>query len=207
MERGSDYDLFLFGSPQASVDLSTFHPQPVEIFRLWQIYLDNVNPLLKVIHVPTMQGRIIEAVGNVHGISPPMESLMFSIYCIAITSLSNDECQSMLGMSQTDLLTKYQFGCQQALMNARFLVSRERDTLISLYLFLVGQPLSCLMLRCLTGTAAISSPRDASAITQRNVLHCHTNCQSSQTPQRTATGEMFGFRVRDATKTLVVACT
>ncbi|CAH0042439.1 unnamed protein product [Clonostachys rhizophaga] len=138
MERGSDYDLFLFGSPQASVDLSTFHPQPVEIFRLWQIYLDNVNPLLKVIHVPTMQGRIIEAVGNVHGISPPMESLMFSIYCIAITSLSNDECQSMLGMSQTDLLTKYQFGCQQALMNARFLVSRERDTLISLYLFLLS---------------------------------------------------------------------
>ncbi|KAK6845968.1 C6 transcription factor [Apiospora arundinis] len=48
-------DHLLFGSRSShnAVDLSTLHPEPIQIFRLWQIYLDNVDPLLKVTHTPT----------------------------------------------------------------------------------------------------------------------------------------------------------
>lgn len=133
-----DNDHLLFGSPNTNVDLSTLHPEPVQIFRLWQIYLDNVNPLLKVTHTPSLQGCIIEAASNVTNISPTLEALMFSIYCMAVLSLVVDDCQAIFGSSKEDLLTRFQFGCQQALLNCGFLRSSDRDCLTALYLYLVS---------------------------------------------------------------------
>jgi hypothetical protein len=131
-------DHLLFGCPNTNVDLSTLHPEPVQIFRLWQIYLDNVNPLLKVTHTPSLQGRVIEAASNVINISPPLEALMFSIYCMATLSLAIDDCQTIFHSPQEDLLTRFQFGCQQALLNCGFLRSGDRDCLTALYLYLVS---------------------------------------------------------------------
>jgi len=131
-------DHLLFGSRKTNVNLSTLHPEPVDIFRLWQIYLDNVNPLLKVTHTPSLQVRIIEAASNLSNISPTLEALMFSIYCMSIQSLDLDDSQTMFGLSKRDLLTKYRFGCQQALSNCGFLRTGDRDCLTALYLYLVS---------------------------------------------------------------------
>ena len=133
-----DNDHLLFGSSNANVDLSTLHPEPVQIFRLWQMYLDNVNPLLMVTHTPSLQASIIEAASNVSAIGPDLEALMFSIYCTAILSLTVNDCQIILGSSKEDLLARFQFGCQQALLNCRFLRSENRDCLTALYLYLVS---------------------------------------------------------------------
>ena len=142
-------DHLLFSSHRTNVDLSTLHPDPVQIFRLWQIYLDNVNPLLKVTHTPSLQGRVIEAASNVTNINPILEALMFSIYCMSILSLIVEDCQTIFGSSKEDLLMRYQFGCQQALLNCGFLRSSDRDCLTALYLYLVslasGQVLSSLL--------------------------------------------------------------
>lgn len=132
-----DNDHLLFGSPNTNIDLFTLHPEPVQIFRLWQIYLDNVNPLLKVTHTPSLQGHIIEAAGNVTKISPTLEALMFGIYCVAILSLVEEDCQDIFGSSKEDLLMRFHFGCQQALQSCRFLRSGDRDCLTALYLYLV----------------------------------------------------------------------
>ena len=131
-------DHFLFGSRKSNIDLSTLHPKQVQIFKLWQIYLDNVDPLLKVTHTPTLQARIIDAVSDVANIDPNLEVLMFSIYCISILSLEEEECSSLFGSPKEHLLTGYQFACQQALMNCAVLRSSNRDCLTALYLFLVS---------------------------------------------------------------------
>jgi hypothetical protein len=121
----------------------TLHPQPIQVFRLWQLYLDNVNPLLKVTHTPSLQGQIIEAAGNILNIKPELEALMFSIYCTAISSLSEDDCRIMFASPKSDLLAGYQLGCQQALLNSRFLRCTSRDCLTALYLYLVRISAAC----------------------------------------------------------------
>ncbi|KAH7396381.1 C6 transcription factor [Pyrenochaeta sp. MPI-SDFR-AT-0127] len=131
-------DHLLFGWPQTAVAMYTLHPQPVQVFQLWQLYLDNVNPLLKVTHTPSLQGRIIEAAGNVLDIKPDLEALMFGIYCTAISSLSENTCRAMFASPKSDLLAGYQLGCQQALVNGRFLRNTSRDCLTALYLYLVS---------------------------------------------------------------------
>ncbi|KAJ5810452.1 uncharacterized protein N7503_002670 [Penicillium pulvis] len=129
-------DHIILGSRKSSVDLATMHPEPVHIIRLWQLYLENVNPLFKVTHTPSLQGMIIEAATNITSIEPRLEALMFSIYCIAIQSLTGDICQSIFGLSKAQLLTKYQFGCQQVLLNCQFLRTDNRTCLTAFFLFL-----------------------------------------------------------------------
>ncbi|TGO82697.1 hypothetical protein BPOR_0775g00030 [Botrytis porri] len=135
----SDNDNFLFGSRVSNVDISTFHPEPVQIFRLWQIYLENIDPLLKITHTPSLQAQIIGAAGNLRNIKPQLEALMFGIYCIAISSLSYEDCQLLFYAPKPDLLMRYQFGCQQGLLNSGFLRNRDdRDTLTALFFYLMS---------------------------------------------------------------------
>ncbi|KAL4780322.1 hypothetical protein BJX76DRAFT_351107 [Aspergillus varians] len=126
------------GGPNTPVDLSSLHPEPPRIFRLWQIYLDNVDPLLKVTHTPTLQVRIIEAATNLKGVSPVLEALMFGIYCIATLSLMSDDCEGLLGSPRDELLARYQQSCRQALVQCAFLRSDDRDCLTALYFYLIS---------------------------------------------------------------------
>ena len=131
-------DHLLFGFRKTNVDLSTLHPEHLQIFRLRQNYMDNINQLLKVTHTPTLQARILDAASDEANIDPTLEALMFSIYCVSVLSLVDDECRALFGTSREDLLTSHQFGCQQALLNCRFLRSDDRVCLTALYLFLVS---------------------------------------------------------------------
>lgn len=139
MFQGKTNDHFLFGSPIGNVgDLYTFHPTQVQIFRLWQIYLDNVNPLLKVTHTPTLQTRIIDAASDIANVNPTLEALMFSIYCVSILSLTEYQCSALFGSTKKDLLTAYQSACQQALRGCSILRSSDWESLTALYLYLVS---------------------------------------------------------------------
>lgn len=134
----SKNDHLLLGSRKTAVDISTLHPEPVQILRLWQIYLDGVNPLFKVTHAPSLQGRIIEAASSVSHTSAALEALMFSIYCVAIQSLDEDDCQAIFNSSKENLLTAHHFGCEQALLNCGFLRTGDRDCLTALFLYLIS---------------------------------------------------------------------
>ena len=127
----------LFGDSKVNVPLATLHPSHVQIFRLWQIYSDNVNPLLKVTHAPTLQARILDAAVDISSVSRELEALMFSVYCTAIITMTEDDCRSVLGGTKVGLLRKYQDACHQALINCGFLRSRDRDCLTAFFLYLV----------------------------------------------------------------------
>ncbi|TVY84831.1 Aurofusarin cluster transcription factor aurR2 [Lachnellula suecica] len=131
-------DQLLFGSRNTAVDISTLHPEPVHIFRLWQLYLENVDPLLKVTHTPSLQGQVIEAATDLSNIRPTLEALMFGIYCMSILSLEVVDCHAIFGSPKADLLTRYQFGCQQALLNCKFLGCNERDCLTALLFYMMS---------------------------------------------------------------------
>jgi hypothetical protein len=128
----------IFGTPINDIDLAVFHPLPAQIFKLWQVYLDNVDPLLKVTHTPTLQPRIIDAISNLTNVGPTMNTLMFAIYCVSITSLTPEECFAMFAASKEDLLSRFHFGCQQALMQSAFLRTEDMDCLTALYLYMVS---------------------------------------------------------------------
>jgi hypothetical protein len=130
-------DALLFCSRNTSIDLAALHPNQIHIFKIWQLYLENFNPLLKVTHTPTLQPRIIDAASDVANIESHLEALMFSIYCVAIFSLDQTECQKIFAESRETLLSRYQLGAREALLNCAFLRTDNRECLTALHLYLV----------------------------------------------------------------------
>lgn len=133
-----DNDLLFLGSSNTAIDLLALHPQQMHIFKLWQIYIENIDPLLKVTHTPTMQTRILDAASRLSNISPTFEALMFGIYCVSVSGLGDDDCQTMFGRAKQSLLANYRFGCRQALQRCEALRSDDRECLTALYLYLVS---------------------------------------------------------------------
>jgi ABC-type spermidine/putrescine transport system permease subunit I len=88
-----------------------------------------------------MQQVILDASSDLHSIPRHTEALMFSIYLLAITSLSSQECEGMFNEQRSDLLTKYSHATQQALINARFLKSLSLSTLQAFCIYLVSYPI------------------------------------------------------------------
>jgi hypothetical protein len=135
MFENSDGFPFVVGGSTASV--TNAHPSAIQMFQLWQIYISNVNPLLKITHTPTLQAQIIGASTNPSKISKPLEALIFAIYFAAITSLTEDEVHTTFGEDRAILLGKYHNATQQALVNAGFMRSPDLMVLQALFLYLV----------------------------------------------------------------------
>lgn len=117
--------------------LAELHPTPLHIFKLWQAFLENVNPLTKVIHVPTLQQQILEAMSDLPRASKELEALMFAIYCIALVSMEQGEVEKSFGESKKVLLSKYKKGAQQAFKNAALLRTSSLTVLQAFMLYLV----------------------------------------------------------------------
>lgn len=119
--------------------VTELHPPAVQVFQLWQIYLDNVNPLLKVTHTPTLQGQLIEAAANPSKIPKPLEALLFSIYFMAIISMTDEEVLDMFKEEKQRLMSRYHRGTQQALINAGFMKSSDLVVLQAFLMYLVSE--------------------------------------------------------------------
>ena len=86
----SYYD-FLLRSTAAARQREDLHPLPSQMLFLWEIYKDNIDPFMKVLHVPTMTKVIRELRGSYHHLGPSMQALVLVISLAAIMSLDDEE--------------------------------------------------------------------------------------------------------------------
>ncbi|KAG9237384.1 fungal-specific transcription factor domain-containing protein [Amylocarpus encephaloides] len=128
---------FIMGYSSSDVDLRGLHPLPSQIPFYWQTFLDNVHPLVKIVHAPTMSQTIRDVQNNMESLSRSTEALMFSIYFATITSMSAEEVKSNFGLSKDLLLKQYRFAVEQGLARAGLLNTNEIVTLQAFVLFLV----------------------------------------------------------------------
>ncbi|KAI1804254.1 fungal-specific transcription factor domain-containing protein [Daldinia bambusicola] len=133
----ADHHGFVLGYSSSNVDLRKLHPLPSQIPFFWQVYQENVDPLVKILHVPSMNKIIRELRSNMDNISPGMEALMFAIYYASITSMEDNEVKVNFGAEKAQLIKKYRFATEQALAKANFLVTSELVVVQAFTLFLV----------------------------------------------------------------------
>ncbi|SPO02556.1 uncharacterized protein DNG_05229 [Cephalotrichum gorgonifer] len=130
------HDAFMFGHRSASLDLGPFHPPPAHILRLWEIYQDNVEPAIKMIHVPTIDAIFQNLASGTGTLKPQDEALVFTIYYAAIVSLENDETEAEFGSPKTPLLARYRFALEQGMAKTNMLTDLDFTVLTALVLFL-----------------------------------------------------------------------
>ncbi|KAF2840997.1 hypothetical protein M501DRAFT_1010158 [Patellaria atrata CBS 101060] len=128
---------YIFSFSSSNIDMLSLHPPPAMIPKYWDIYKDNVDTLVKILHIPTMEPKILNAAVNLDSIPKGMEALMFAIYYGVATSLQPEDCLRELGEDRNSLLLKYKFALEQALARANFLVTDEMIVLQAFVIFLI----------------------------------------------------------------------
>ncbi|PQE23155.1 fungal specific transcription factor domain protein [Rutstroemia sp. NJR-2017a BVV2] len=98
-----------------------WHPPADIILRLWTTFCTNVDPLTKMVHVPSLQLAIEKAITNIERIPRGFEALMFAIYSLAVLSLTDEQCQELHGESREKLLHHYVAATKAALQRAKFM--------------------------------------------------------------------------------------
>ncbi|KFA63977.1 hypothetical protein S40285_05724 [Stachybotrys chlorohalonatus IBT 40285] len=127
---------FILSGQTSSV--THLHPPMMQIMQLWQVYIDNINPLLKITHVPTVQGQIIEATSCLENAPRNIEALMFGMYIMAIHSMEEAEVLQRFNATKAELLARFFPAIQQALVNASFMRVNDPICLQALYLYLMA---------------------------------------------------------------------
>lgn len=133
----TDHHAFVLGYRSSDVDLRKLHPLPSQIPFIWQVYVENVDPLVKILHVPTMNPIIRKIRSDMDNLPAGLEALMFSIYYAAITSLEDDEVKTNFGAEKSHLIRQFRYGTEQALAKANFLNTSDLVVIQAFALFLV----------------------------------------------------------------------
>lgn len=132
----------MFGShlaaPYAMTAIQTARPTPVQIMRLWQVFLKNVDPLVKLFHAPTTQQMVFDAAANADAVSTSNQALMFSIYLLSVISMTEEECVDLLGQGQAVSVTTFSRAAAESLEKANYMTSNTVITLQALVLYLVS---------------------------------------------------------------------
>ncbi|KAF1846074.1 uncharacterized protein K460DRAFT_417228 [Cucurbitaria berberidis CBS 394.84] len=133
----SQHQGFIFGYSSTSVDMLALHPPEQQARQFWETYKENVDPLVKVLHIPTSEPTFLKAVAQVDKVSKGLEPLLFAVYYGAVTSTCAEDCRERWGEDRSTLLGRYRFGLEQALSRANFLYCDEVIILQAFVIFLI----------------------------------------------------------------------
>ncbi|RMZ91094.1 hypothetical protein DV736_g1673, partial [Chaetothyriales sp. CBS 134916] len=136
-DKSNSHQGFIFGYSSLMVDLKALHPTPSQIFILWEVFKDNIDPVVRLLHRPTAKEVFMNVASSVDRISRAAEALLFSLYFGAVISLTDEQCRKLLGESRDTLQKKYRFATEQALARADFLNSSSLVCLQAFTFFLI----------------------------------------------------------------------
>ncbi|KAF4812005.1 Bikaverin cluster transcription factor bik5 [Colletotrichum tropicale] len=129
----------IFGNSTAQpVDICTLHPASGAYrWKMWSLYKRNVHPVVSLFHLGTLEQWFHESTEVAFGIPRNTELAMFCIYYGAVTSIDDEDCQSLFDMDRCHLLSRYRLGVEKCLVRAGFMDTDDRLVLEALCVFLI----------------------------------------------------------------------
>jgi hypothetical protein len=117
------------------------HPNRSQIHSLYSSFIANVEPVVKMLHVPSLRRYFLEESGELDCSPGPRgwDSLKFAIYYTTTTSLTSDECILQLGEEKAVLLPRFRSSTELALARADLINTEDMSTLQALVLYLVSR--------------------------------------------------------------------
>jgi len=104
---------------------------------LVEAYTTNVDPLMKLLHIPNLRRLIYSHHLDVGYGSEGTEALISAVFFAAVTSMTEEECQRGLKDTRMGALASFRSSVEDALARANFLGHAEFTILQALVIFLV----------------------------------------------------------------------
>ncbi|KAK1491533.1 fungal specific transcription factor domain-containing protein [Colletotrichum tamarilloi] len=123
----------VFGS-----DPETVSVPPHVLTRLWIVYLQNVDPLIKILHIPTIQPVMLGVAAKPQGADNITQALLYTTAFAATTSMSSTEVATQLGIERLVLLRHFMREIDGAFTRAQFLLYPNVQGLKALAIYLTA---------------------------------------------------------------------
>ncbi|KAF7589487.1 hypothetical protein BBP40_004241 [Aspergillus hancockii] len=123
------------GLSSGPTEVCQLYLEPSLALRLWTTYVNNVNPVLKVLHIPTTQSAIIAMILDPGAADTSFLALGFAIFFAAVTSMDNREASEVLPEARQTHLKRYAAGLDQALVKGDYLSNPSVTELQALAIF------------------------------------------------------------------------
>jgi hypothetical protein len=106
--------------------------------KLKDIYADRVDPLVKILHLPTFWTALMNGLRRPQEMSKSFQAATFAFYFATVSAVTDDECEKLFKTRKAVMCSRYQYATRQALVNAGFLSTSSLMTLRAYSLFLVS---------------------------------------------------------------------
>ncbi|KAL4954141.1 fungal-specific transcription factor domain-containing protein [Aspergillus filifer] len=123
--------------PQPTTDLNLLRPSPVTIVLLWQNYLENVDPVIKIFHTPSVQKLVMRAVHGRDSLDLASECLLFAIYYATVASMSPSSCREGLKTDRGTLVKQYRTAVEYLLSHLDLRGSTSMTVLQAFTIYLI----------------------------------------------------------------------
>jgi hypothetical protein len=130
----------LFGKARVGDPLEAF-PKPEHVMIFWREFTTNVDPIVKMIHVPTVDRIVQLSCQHVHSLSRNNISLLFAIFLAAVSSMTDESCRAKFGQSKSSLYRKYVCASEKSFVRGGLLRTTDLTMLIAFitYIFAIRQ--------------------------------------------------------------------
>lgn len=141
VKKSSSLDIggIFSGFNQSMKDTQRYHPSRWHAMQLWQVFINNVDPIAKILHIPTTQATVFAAINNPSNLEEDLNALLFSIYFAATTSLTPSAAANLLGQDKNTALNHYKQGLEQSLAGANILDTPSMRSLQAMTIYLVSR--------------------------------------------------------------------
>ena len=99
-------------------DVLEFYPDPQLALRLWTVYVKSVDPVLKILHIPTAQSVVVATILDPRSAESSTVALTFAIYFAAVTAIGHEDKDEAIELpcEKPVLLKRYKMSLDRLLM-------------------------------------------------------------------------------------------
>ncbi|KAE8387993.1 hypothetical protein BDV23DRAFT_160092 [Aspergillus alliaceus] len=130
----------IFGYRAIASSLQHLHPSLPQAVTLFAAFTENVAPLVRIFHMPTLTHVYWDAIASLDSLDKHTETLIFAIHYSAVVSLTPEQCLSILHETREAALERYRLAVQQALARGNLLNTQSMTVLQAAVLFLSALP-------------------------------------------------------------------
>ncbi|KAL2821167.1 hypothetical protein BJX63DRAFT_258107 [Aspergillus granulosus] len=118
-----------FSSPQATLT-------PTQAVALFDVYLENVAPVLPILHTPSVYELVLRACAATETLSLESAAVLWAVYLSAPLSMTPQQVMAEMGEKQEEIIYRYQLAVERILYQANFLSNPNLQLMQAAILYL-----------------------------------------------------------------------
>ncbi|KAH7025118.1 fungal-specific transcription factor domain-containing protein [Microdochium trichocladiopsis] len=121
------------GNNSSSLDL---FPMPSQMLFIWQTFEERVDPIIKLLHKPSMVDIIRNLTGDWSRLDAALAALVLAVSFAAVAAFDEDEVPKNFGSSKSEVLARYRLGAEQAFQQCDLLTTKDLGVLQAYVIYL-----------------------------------------------------------------------